>query len=76
MLNLNQPARTRREAWARKGLYAAVLIATAYLAYYVLILGWTETSEWLVSPHDVLLPLSLVVWGLFIGFYLTTRLSR
>ena len=75
-MSLNQLANTRRKAWARKGLYAAALIATAYLAYYVLILGWAEPSEWLVSPHNILLPLSLAVWGLFIGFYLTTRLSR
>ena len=76
MVNLNQPAGTRREAWARNGLYTALLVATAYLAYYVLILGWTQPTEWLLPPHDVLLPIATAVWGIFAGLHLYSRLSR
>jgi hypothetical protein len=76
MMNLNQPAETPGEAWARKGLYAAVLVATAYLTYYVLILGWTQSGEWLLPPHDILLPIALAVWGVFALFYFSGRLSR
>jgi uncharacterized membrane protein YozB (DUF420 family) len=73
MVNLSQPAGTPREAWARKALYIAVAVATAYLAYYVLILGWSSSSEWLVPPHDVLLPVALTVWGIFTVLHVYSR---